>query len=255
MLGNGTSTARMEAGSMPFFFRPWSTETWMMAPSVGVAITLPLRSCMLVIAESFRTIKCVLGLSLVSIPCPATATTSIPASTALIRSGGVDGAKSNWRPSVPGRTDRFCVTDSVTSRPFLSKKPLSLATHAGSHETTGIYAARTGVSCAAVADTMNPAPIHKILAATTANERDNLSLCATRAPCKTITCYFLLHLVRGEFEAASSAACRLGWNSEFRSDLDIKAHLFEHDLFGKRGTTFSGSCFTRSGQQIFGPPI
>src|SRR5882762_6324454 len=90
MLGNGTSTARMEAGSMPFFFKPWSTETWMMAPSAGVAITLPLRSCMLVIAESFRTIKCVLGLSLVSIPCPATATTSIPASTALIRSGDVE---------------------------------------------------------------------------------------------------------------------------------------------------------------------
>src|SRR5882672_10598510 len=182
MLGNGTSTARMELGSMPFFFKPWSTETWMMAPSVGVAITLPLRSCMLVIAESFRTIKCVLGLSLVSIPCPATATTSIPASTALMRSGGVDGAKSNWRPSVPGRTDRFCVTDSVTSRPFFSNKPFSLATHAGSHETTGIYAARTGVSCAAVAGALNHAPIHKILATTTANEREHLSFCATRAP-------------------------------------------------------------------------
>src|SRR5216684_6013483 len=203
MLGNGTSTARMELGSMPFFLRPWSTETWMMAPSVGVAITLPLRSCMLVIAESFRTIRCVLGLSLVSIPCPATATTSIPASTALMRSGGVDGAKSNWRPSVPGSTDRFCVTDSVTSRPFFSKKPFSLATHAGSHETTGIYAARTGVSCAAVEDAMPPAPIHKILAATTANERDNFSFCAIRAPpAKPSPVTLLLHLVRGEFEAA-----------------------------------------------------
>src|SRR6266849_4483645 len=195
MLGNGTSTARIEAGSMPFFLRLSSTETWMMAPSVGVAITLPLRSFMLVIAESLRTIKCVLGLSLVSIPCPATATTSIPPSTALMRSGGVDGAKSNWRPSVPGRTDRFCVTLSVTSRPFFSKKPLSLATHAGSHETTGIYAARTGVNCAAVAAAMKCEPRHNTLATKTASERDILSFCTTMASLQNQ--HASLHLVRG----------------------------------------------------------
>src|SRR6266436_3357875 len=146
----------------------------MMAPIVGVAITLPFRSCMLWIVESARTITCVLGLSLVSIACPATATTSIPPTTALMRSGAVDGAKSNWRPSVPGRTERFCVTVSETSRPFFSKKPLSLATHAGSHVPTGIYAARTVVFSAPLAGMLG-ALMQNTIAIRTANQRNNSS--------------------------------------------------------------------------------
>src|SRR5258708_31346611 len=146
----------------------------MMAPIVGVATTLPFRSCMLRSIESARTITCVLGLSLVSIAWPATATTSIPPTTALMRSGAVDGAKSNWRPSVPGRTERFGVTVNETLRPFLSKKPLSLAIHAGSHVTTGIYAARTGVISALSAG-MRCASIDKAIALATARQGNNFS--------------------------------------------------------------------------------
>src|SRR6267154_354892 len=61
-----------------------------------------------------------------------------------------------------------------------------------------------------------------------------LAFAPPEPPCKTVTCYLLLHLVRGEFEAAFSAACRLGWNSEFCSDLHINAHLLS-TIFSENG--------------------
>jgi hypothetical protein len=109
----------------------------MMAPSVGVATTRPLRSATLRIGESARTITWVLGLSRVSIASPVTATMSRPPATALMRSGGVVGARSNWRPSVPGRTETFWIAVNETSRPLFSNRPLSLAIQAGSQVTTG----------------------------------------------------------------------------------------------------------------------
>src|SRR6266852_467735 len=174
----------------------------MMAPIVGVAITLHFRSSMLRTVESARTITCVLGLSLVSIACPATATTSMPATTALMRSGAVDGTKSNWRPSVPGRTERFCVTVSETSRPFFSKKPLSLAIHAGSHVTTGIYAARTVVLSAPLAGMMGVL-MQNTIAIRTANQPNNFSS-------RIILAYLpeLLHLRHVRMIAAAARASK-----------------------------------------------
>ena len=87
--------------------------------------------------ESLRTMTCVVGLLLSSIASPALATTSSPPATALMRSGGVEAANSNCRPTVPGSSDRFWIGVNVTARPCLAKMPLSSATQAGSQVATG----------------------------------------------------------------------------------------------------------------------
>ena len=92
---------------------------------------------MVLTAPSLRTITCVVGLLLTSIASPALATTSSPLATALMRSVGVEAANSNWRPTVPGKSDRFWICVKVTARPCLAKMPLSSATQAGSQVATG----------------------------------------------------------------------------------------------------------------------